>query len=215
MIAGRPRNGAMERTAATLGRRRRGRKSPSNGTKPLPHLWFLTDPLRTPDPVLAIGDLPRGAAVIYRAFGADDRLQTARALRKLTRERGLMLLIGADWRLAAAVRAEGVHLPQRLMQLAPGLRRRRPDWTITAAAHDAAAVVAGGRWGLDALLVSAVFPSRSPSAGRALGPVRFGALVNLSRPPVMALGGVNGVTAVRLRGSRAAGLAGVEALAHR
>ena len=213
MTVGRPRNGAMKKVAATLGRRRRGRKSPSNGTKPLPHLWFLTDPQRTPDPVLAIGGLPRGAAVIYRAFGAADRLQTARALRKLTRERGLLLLIGADWRLAAAVGADGVHLPQRLMQLAPGLRRRRPGWTITAAAHDAAAIIAGGRWGLHALFVSVAFPSRSPSAGRALGPVRFAALVNLSRPPVMALGGVNGVTAIRLRGSRAAGLAGVEALA--
>jgi thiamine-phosphate pyrophosphorylase len=205
----------MEKTAATLGRRRRGRKTSSNRTKSLPHLWFLTDPLRTPDPVLAIGDLPSGAAVIYRAFGAADRLRTARALRKLTRERGLTLLIGADWRLAAAVGADGVHLPQRLMRLAPGLRLRRPNWTITAAAHDAAAVLAGGRWGLDALFVSVVFPSRSPSAGRALGPVRFVALVNLSRPPVIALGGVNGVTAIRLRGSRAAGLAGVEALVRR
>jgi thiamine-phosphate pyrophosphorylase len=183
--------------------------------KPLPHLWFLTDPLRTPDPVLAIGDLPRGAAVVYRAFGDAGRLQTARALRKLTRERGLRLLIGADWRLAAAVGADGVHLPQRLMRLAPGLRRRRPDWIITAAAHDAAAVVAGGRRGLDALFVSVVFPSRSSSAGRALGPVRFAALVNLSRPPVIALGGVNGTTAARLRNSHAAGLAGVEALAQR
>ena len=203
----------MEAVAATLGRRARRRKVSSHPAKPLPHLWFLTDPARTPDPAAAARALPRGAAVVYRAFGAPDALAGARELRRITRQQGLKLLIGADWRLAAAVGADGVHLPQRLMRLAPGLRRRRPDWTITAAAHDEAAIVAGGRWRLDALLVSVVFPSRSPSAGRALGALRFAALAQASRVPVIALGGVNAATAVRLRSSRAAGLAGVEGFA--
>ena len=136
----------------------------------------------------------------------------ARGLRRRTRARGIMLLIGADWRLAAAVGADGVHLPQRLMRLAPGLRRRRSGWTITAAAHEEAAIVAGGRLGLDALLVSPVFPSRSPSAGRALGVVRFAALATRSRAPVIALGGVNDATAIRLRSTRAAVLAGIDGL---
>ena len=205
----------MERVAATLGRRARRRKPLSRAGKPIPCLWFLTDPARVPDPVQAIAGLPRGGVVVYRAFGARDRLMVARALRQITRERGLKLLIGADWRLAARVGADGVHLPQRLAWLARGLRRRRPRWLITAAAHDIAALISGARHGLDVLLVSAVFSSRSPSAGRALGPVRFEALVARSRVPVIALGGVNGATAPRLRSSRAAGLAGVEGLMRR
>lgn len=205
----------MAKVAATLGRRARRRKPSSRAGRATPHLWFLTDPARTPDPAKAVLGLPRGTVVVYRAFGAPDRLAVARALRQVTRERGLKLLIGLDWRLAAAVGADGVHLPQRLMRVGPGLRRRRPDWLISAAAHDAAAVVAGGRMGLDALLVSAVFPSRSASAGRALGTVRFAALTTKSRAPVIALGGVNDVTAPRLRSTGAAGLAGVEALARR
>jgi thiamine-phosphate pyrophosphorylase len=131
----------------------------------------------------------------------------------MTRERGLKLLIGADWRLAAAIDADGVHLPQRLARLAPGLRRRRPGWLITAAAHDEPAIVSSGRLYLDAILLSAVFPSRSPSAGRALGVIRFNRLAGRSRIPVIALGGMNDVTAARLRTSRAAGLAGVDGLA--
>jgi thiamine-phosphate pyrophosphorylase len=201
----------MERVAATLGRRARRRKALS-GPKIVPHLWFLTDPARTPSPAEAIAGLPRGAAVVYRAFGAHDALETARGLRRLTRALGLKLLIGADWRLAAAVGADGVHLPQRLMRLASGLRRRRPGWLITAAAHDKAAIIAGAGLGLDAILVSAVFPSRSPSAGAALGVVRFAALILGSRIPVIALGGVSNATARRLRSSRVAGLAGVEGL---
>ena len=159
--------------------------------------------------------LPKGSAVVYRTFGAADRLQTARKLRRLTRKRGLWLLIGADWRLAAAVGADGVHLPQRLLRHAPALRQRRPGWLITAAAHDMPAVLRGRRLGVDALLVSPVFPSLSPSAGRALGAVRFGAWVSAARVPVIALGGVNDRTARRLRSTQTAGLAGVDGLSQR
>jgi thiamine-phosphate pyrophosphorylase len=199
----------MARVAATLGVRARRRKSPATAAQPIPHLWFLTDPVRTPDPCAAIAGLSPGAAVVFRAFGARDGATVARRLRRMTRQRGLKLLIGADWRLAAAIDADGVHLPQRLARLAPGLRRRRPGWLITAAAHDEPAIVAGAQLALDAILLSVVFPSRSPSAGRALGVIRFNRLAGRSRIPVVALGGVNDATAARLRGSRAAGLAGV------
>jgi thiamine-phosphate pyrophosphorylase len=151
--------------------------------------------------------------VIYRAFGARGAPTVARRLRRMTRERGLKLLIGADWRLAAAIDADGVHLPQRLAWLATGLRRRRPGWLVTAAAHDERAIVSCGRLSLDAILLSVVFPSRSPSAGRALGVIRFNRLAGRSRIPVIALGGVNDATATRLRGSRAAGLASVSGFA--
>jgi thiamine-phosphate pyrophosphorylase len=195
--------------ALRLGRHARQKKA-AKSSKPLPTLWFMTDPGRTPEPSALAFALPRGAAVIYRAFGARDQLERARELRRLTRARGLTLLIGADWRLAAAVGADGVHLPQRLMGLAPWLRRKRPGWLVTAAAHDQAAIVAGGRTRLDALIVSPVFPSRSPSAGRPLGVVRFAGQVRASRVPIIALGGVNDNTAMRLVSSGAAGLAGVE-----
>jgi len=205
----------MEQMAAKLGRRARGRKPSSQQRTRLPHLWLLTDPARTPDPIAAAAALPGGSVVVLRLFGAPDGPAIARDLRRITRERGVSLLIGADWRLAAAVGADGVHLPQRLMGLAPGLRRRRPGWLISAAAHDAAAIAAGGRMGLDALLVSPVFPSRSASAGRPLGALRFAALVRGSRAPVIALGGVNDATARRLATCGAAGLAGVDGIARR
>jgi thiamine-phosphate pyrophosphorylase len=199
----------VEKAAARLGRTARQRKAVSGRLAMLPHLWLLTDPERTPDLAAAAAGLPRGAAVVYRAFGAADRLTKAKALRRLTRARGLKLLIGADWRLAAAVGADGVHLPERLMRLAPRLKRYRPNWLISAAAHDPAAIFAAGWLRPDAILLSAVFPSRSPSVGRPLGAIRFASLVRRARIPVIALGGVNDTTASRLLGSRAAGLAGV------
>jgi thiamine-phosphate pyrophosphorylase len=201
---GRSDRAALERTARTLGRRRRRGKR-------LPTLWLVTDPARVGDPVAAARSLPRGAGVIYRAFGAADAVTTGRALAAVARTRGLILLVGADAVLAAAVGAHGLHLPERQVTRAPRLRARHPGWLLTGAAHDRAALARAGRAGLDAVLLSAVFPSRSPSAGPPLGPVRFARLAHDSGRPVIALGGVNGRTAPRLLDTGAAGLAAVEA----
>jgi len=174
----------------------------------IPRLWYFTDPDRSPDAIAIVGRLPRGAAVVYRAFGAEDRLPTARALRALTRSRGLRLLIGADEDLAGRVGADGIHLPERMNHRIGPLKRYRPDWFVSVAAHGRAAIQKGQ--GADAVVVSAVFPSRSPSAGPPLGAIRFAFLVRASRAPVIALGGVNIKNAPRLVSTGAAGLAAIE-----
>jgi len=150
--------------------------------------------------------------VIYRAFGAPDAPSVARTLRRVADAQGLILLIGADERLAVACGADGVHLPQGLISQGPRLRVRRPDWILTGAAHDARALQRAERAGLDAALTSPVFASRSPSAHGQLGSIRFARLVRGTRLPVYALGGVNCRTASRLLSTGAAGLAAVEGL---
>lgn len=182
------------------------------GEKPLPGLLFVTDPARTLDPAAVARRLPAGCGVIYRAFGAPDGLTVARTLRIIASDRALVLLIGADADLAEACGADGVHLPERALADAADLRRRRPTWILTAAAHSLEAVQAAARVGCDAVLVSAVFPSHSPSAGPAMGLAAFTALVRAAALPVYALGGVNARTAPALSGSGAQGLAVVEGL---
>ncbi|MFM8820638.1 MAG: thiamine phosphate synthase [Phenylobacterium sp.] len=141
---------------------------------------------------------------MYRAFGAPDRLATARALATIARRRGLVLLIGADVGLAARIGAAGLHLPERLAGRAPRLRRQ--GWIITAAAHTPRAA---RRTGVDAIILSAVFPSASPSAGAPVGSLRFALIARASAVPTYALGGVSDKTAGHLRLTLAAGLAGV------
>ena len=87
------------------------------------------------------------------------------------------------------------------------LRASHPQWILTAAAHGLAAVQAEA----DALLVSPVLPSNSPSAGAPLGVEAFTALVAAAKAPVYALGGVTARTAPRLADSGAFGLAGIDA----
>ena len=200
---------ALWRTARTLSRR----AAPAKGASALPPLFFVTDPARTPEPEQVAERLPAGCGIIFRGFGRAEARSTAERLARISHRKGLTLLIGADEHLAARVGASGVHLPERRLHEAPGLRRRRPGWLITGAAHSESALIAGDRLGLDAALLSAVFESRSPSAGRPLGVVRFSALARRASLPVYALGGVNACTARRLLGSGAAGLAAVEGLA--
>ncbi len=176
--------------------------------KPLPRLLFVTDPDRTPDPGAVVERLPEGWGVIYRAFGRVDAVEIGLRLRKITRTRGLPLLVGADADLARACEADGLHLPERLI----GEARGDPGWIVTAAAHSADAVARAAEAGCDAALVSPVFPSRSPSAADPLGVKAFTALVAASALPVYALGGVNTKTAPELVGSGAAGFAMVEAV---
>ena len=193
-------------TARTLSRLYARAKPSRRGAARLPALLALTDPARTADPLALARGLPRGAGLIYRAFGAADAPQTAKTLQKIARQRSLVLLIGAG---DPAVASAGVHLPERMA--ARARRFAKPGRLVTAAAHGPAAIRRARLAGCDAVLVSAVFDSRSPSAGKPLGPVRFAAWVRAAGLPVYALGGVHGRTARRLLGSGAAGLAVVEA----
>jgi thiamine-phosphate pyrophosphorylase len=180
--------------------------------KALPNLLFFTDPRRTPDPERVAERLPAGAAVVFRAFGEPDAVARGGRLREITRRRGLLLLVGADPDLAREIQADGLHLPERLSSALPGSRTAHPDWLITIAAHDLAAARAGAAAGADALVVSPVFPSHSPSAGAPLDVEGLKTIVGAVETPVYALGGVRADTALRLLDTGSVGIAAVEAL---
>lgn len=190
----------LQRTARLLPARRALRKS-------LPPLLFFTDPARTPDPERTASELPPGSAIVYRHFGAPDAELHARRLKVIARARGLKLLIGQDMALAARIGADGIHLPQRLAGRAWAARQGHPGWIVTSAAHSLAAARASRA---DAVVISVALPSKSPSAGSALGPIRLAALIRAAGRSAYALGGVNDKTARRLLDAGLIGLAAVD-----
>ena len=197
----------LEAPASTPGRSRlRGR---------LPRLILMTDPRRTPDPVAAAANLPRGAIVILRHYGDRRRWELARALVRFGRPRGIRIVIAGDPRLALRVGADGVHLPEFMARrgFPSWALWRRPGWIVTAAAHSWAAVVRAKRAFADAVLLSPVFPTESRPDAPLLGPIAFARLSRRSPLPVYALGGITPARARRLAGCRAAGIAGIRGLA--
>lgn len=192
---------ALRRAAHRLGRK-------AAAGKRLPTLLAFTDPQRSGDPLGLASRLPRGAALVYRAFGAPDRWEVAQRLRRITWRRGVLLIIGADIGLARAVRADGVHLPERQ---AASLSTLRGFDVVTVAAHSPAAARRGFRLGADAVVLSPILGSDSPSAGTALGVLRTARLVSSTNGAVYGLGGINGETAARVAATGVAGLAAVGA----
>jgi thiamine-phosphate pyrophosphorylase len=179
------------------------------GGPPIPALFFLTDPERTPDPCASAVRLPRGTAVIYRHFGASDRKRVARELAAVCNGRGLLLLISADANLAEDVAAAGVHWPEARLpaQRTPGAG------IVTASAHSAAGVARAAWFQADACVLAPVFGTRSGSGNRPLGLFRASQIARAARLPVIALGGIRQDNASRLAGRGFAGLGAVDALA--
>jgi len=172
-------------------------------------LVFMTDPSRVPDPVSVAKRLPRGAAIIYRHFGQPDAAQD---LRDVTKERDQQLLIGNDPVLAEDISADGVHFSRDAELIGPiKYRAKHPDWIITMAGLKSG-FYAAPLDNLDALFISAIFPSRSKSAGDAIGVEALKDRAARLPVPLYALGGVNAATALNLIDSGAAGLAAIEGL---
>lgn len=172
-------------------------------TYPWPGAFFLTDPGRVPDPVAVIASLPPGTGVIYRHFGADDRVKTATRLRAATHHRHLPLLIANDPQLACQTGADGVHWPETQAHKARQWQGR--FLFQTQSAHSRSALFSAV---CEGILYSAVFPSNSPSAGSPIGATRFRALIKGTKKQVYALGGINGGTAGAV--SPFAGLAAID-----
>lgn len=160
----------------------------------LPRALFVTDPVRATD-ILGIAQrLPRGFGIVWRHFGAADRLEAGRQLARLCRRRGIVLLVSADPVLAARIGAHGVHWPEARLG---GVRLKPAGLIETAAAHSPRAIARAARLGVDAVIVSPVFSSRSPSATIPLGALRFRQMARGARLPVYALGGLTAANAAR------------------
>jgi len=187
------------------------------GEAALPSIILMTDTVRLPDPCAAVRHLPPGSAVILRHYDDPGRAALARRLARICRQARVRLLIAGDWRLALAVGADGVHVPEWAARRGPiawgGTGEKRPGFLVTAAAHSPAAMARAAQNGADAVLLSPVFPTASHPGAKSLGPLRFALWCRRSPIPVYALGGINAKTVRRLKGSGFAGIAAIGSLA--
>ncbi len=178
-----------------------------------PPLLAMSDGTRGVEADQLARTLPAGCAVVLRDYHHPERRRLAITAAQLTRQRRLLLLVAGDGRLAALVRANGVHLPEAMLRsgrLAPllGWARTR-GWRLTAACHTMAAVAVANRLNLDGAVISPVFPTASHPGQPAMGPLRFAILARRATCSVYALGGVTQRTLARLRSSGAAGVAAI------
>ncbi|MCW3846793.1 thiamine phosphate synthase [Sphingomonas sp. LB-2] len=161
---------------------------------PIPRIWLMTDPRMGEALWAALERLPRGAGVVVRHYGIEDRDTLIRKVAKVARRRGLILVV-AGGRGRAHVHNG---------------RRSWRDGLLTASAHGRREAVSAVRRGADAVFLSPVFATRSHPGGRALGRVKFGLISRGLDAPVIALGGMDARRARSLPRS-AYGWAGIDA----
>ena len=173
----------------------------------LPPAWFLTDPDRTPDPIEIMRTLPRGFGVIYRHFGAADRMDTAMQMKAIAAQRKLLLLASYDPEMLR-LDLDGIHWPRWSWPVA---RHHRPHGLMTTSAHSHRQISQTARMSVDAVFVSSLFKSKSHSAPAAMGLRRYALLNKTTRQSLIALGGINALNVQSV--SRYSAFAGVEAIA--
>jgi thiamine-phosphate pyrophosphorylase len=127
----------------------------------LPTIVLMTDDTLDVDWAEVTGSLPCPVTVIARHRDGTELEKLARTLRLVCRKIGHKLLLSSDPKLAQRLRADGVHLPQALMQRIHDARRRNPNWIVTVSAHDHASVTQASRLGADAIILSPAFATQS------------------------------------------------------
>ncbi len=167
-----------------------------------------------PDPVPYLNQLPAGAGVIFRHYGAPNRMARAKLVRIACRNLGLIFFMAGDARSAAEVNADGVHLPEHAVPCAAlsiHLARQSRRF-VTAAAHSPTAIQRACRMGVDGIFLAPVFPTGSHPGSTVIGKTRFSAWVRNSGVPTFALGGIDSGTGCKLIGAHCAGLAGINGI---
>ena len=178
---------------------------------PLPRLFAISDEKRGPEPLDLIARLPKGCGLVFRHYDTPNRPLLAAAVVKACRMRSIRCLIAGDVRLAARLKADGVHLPEwQLRRPVYGLKsfQAQGGW-VSAAAHSFAAARLAEKRNVDAIFLSPVFATKSHPNAPHLGLVRFSRLNQHLARPTFALGGVRLTSARALRFAGAYGMAGI------
>jgi thiamine-phosphate pyrophosphorylase len=185
-----------------------------------PRIILITDPAFGDDGIercvrLVAGALPKSALCVQlRNKGrplVSLRLFALR-LRLVTRAVGASLVVNGDARLARDIGADGVHLGRGAGSVEEARAICGARAWVSVAAHSDDAVRASVANGADAVLVSAVFPTRPLSLyapwkeARGVDALRSARTLGAGRVVVYALGGV---TAERARACVEAGADGV------
>lgn len=172
--------------------------------QPLPDLWLLSDARN--DEVLedAMIRLPRGSGFVFRHYHlpADRREERFRRLSALAKELDHLVALSDTPEIADAWDAPAIYGPV-------GRVGSREDLMRIATVHDAGEIEQANALGVDAVMLSPVFPTRSHPDGSSLGRDRFLALASLAQMPVIALGGMTGARAAAMGWDRWAAIDGL------
>lgn len=171
---------------------------------------IMTDSARGQEPRSLLRALGPGSVVIFRHYDISDRSVLALDLSRLARSRQITVIIAGDPALARACGTIACHLPSWILRNRKPIRYRAGrGMLVFAAVHDRIEAGLALRLGVDAVIISPVFPTKSHPGAQPLGPIKAGRLAAEMPVPVFALGGISRQTKRRLPSRRFWGIVGV------
>ena len=173
------------------------------------NLVFMTDQKRIARPDAVIQAMPAGSCVIFRDYEHPKRAAEARRLCRVASRRGLIFLVANDAPLAAEIGAHGTHLPAFSLKQTSS----RPTGLLSASCHNAEEIKWADEMGVDVILLSPLFKTKSHPGASAMARNVARRLVASTHRPVLALGGVSVVNAKSLGACGFAGIAAIDAFA--
>lgn len=183
----------------------------------LPSLIFITDQSSQPYPEHIIDKLPNGSIVILRDYDHKSRYELGKALSYLCKAKNLKFLVAGDLTLALSLEADGIHLPEYLMEKALDIRKENPNYFITAAAHNEKIVQKAIQYKIDAVLLAPIFPTQShpetiEDMSLTIGTEKLRSISINNDIPIYGLGGININTIKNLYGTGIVGIATITGL---
>ncbi len=141
----------------------------------------------------------------------DEVVELARACHQITQKYQIPLFIDDDVDLALTVGAEGIHVGQKDERITSVLERVGDQMIVGLSCNTAAQITAANQLnGVDYLGTGTVYETNSKAdAGNALGVDKLRELVQMSKFPVVAIGGI---TLKRIAETVATGAAGIAAI---
>lgn len=148
-----------------------------------PREWLMTDEHMGERLWDGLAALPRGSGVVFRHYGLarDERLALGERIAKVCHDRGLMLAVAGDVRLARQLGAALVHNPVG----DPG------DLPFSRSAHSGEEAKSHCASGASLIFVSPIYPTASHPGRQPLAREIARRIVASCAVPVIALGGMS------------------------
>ena len=184
----------------------RHRHKKHTGKPDLPRIWLMTDPRLGGRLLAAVRRLPAGSGVVFRHYELEPKARRAlfRQAARICRQRGHILLLAADERMARGWGADGFHGQSR--------RQQQSGLLHSASVHNASELAEAQSGGADILFISPLYATRSHPGERTLGVLAFRRLALLSGDAaIIALGGMNAARARMQDKRRVYGWAAIDA----
>tara|TARA_R110001599_G_scaffold55401_5_gene153322 strand:- start:39271 stop:39840 length:570 start_codon:yes stop_codon:yes gene_type:complete len=181
----------------------------SGSTGVWPSVIALTDEDRRATALDQIARVPAGGMLLIRRRHQAAAFNDAAAIAATAAERGIMISVSLSTP-PKSLPVDAVHIPEHALKnwRRADLVRLNPSF-VSASAHGWTGISKAAAVGVDAVLVSTVFATKSHPNHSALGLYRFAALVQASPIPVYALGGMTYDRSRRTTAVGAAGFAGI------